>query len=402
MEKKTNDDEDKPLTSDEKKFLKKLEKGEIDTLDSIKGPLNKDPKYQIYTEMGYEVHPKEGLLYRDSETIARQRRAIVQLIKSLGSSILRGRSLMNISMPVSIFSKSTMLQRSAIDFTYAPIYMEKVYATDDPLEKMKYVVAFYVAGLHLNLSQRKPFNPIWGETYQGKIGDDLNVYCEQISHHPAITFAYLDAPHYNLTAKHEYSLKIYPNSAAFKCNGYRKIIMKDSAKTTYLIKYPWAESKGFMFGLPAFSYNGDIVIKDKTNKLYALLRLNAGKKSFTEGWFKKKDVRNDFFKGLITKNKALLKDTSKKVFYSKEMLSYIEGNWIDYVMIDGEKYWEIDEQVPLPVTDVKDLLPSDSSFRPDLQAFINDDETEAQKQKEILENIQRNDRKLREQFDKKK
>eukprot|EP00826_Nyctotherus_ovalis_P048672 TRINITY_DN5757_c0_g1_i14.p1 TRINITY_DN5757_c0_g1~~TRINITY_DN5757_c0_g1_i14.p1 ORF type:complete len:418 (+),score=154.50 TRINITY_DN5757_c0_g1_i14:73-1326(+) len=401
MEKK-DIEEEKSLTSEEKKLLKKLEKGELDLLDTSKGPINKDPKYQTYTDMGYEVHPKEGLLYRDSETISRQRKAILQLIKTLGSNILRGKSLMNISMPVSIFDKATMLQRAAIDFTYAPIYMEKIYETEDPVDKMKYAVAFYVAGLHLNLSQKKPFNPIWGETYQGRIGEDLDVYCEQISHHPAITFAYLDAPHYNLTAKHEYSLKIYPNSAAFRCNGYRKIIMKDSARTTYLIKYPWAESKGFMFGLPSFSYYGDIVIKDKTNKIYAMLRLHAGKKSFAEAWFKKSDVRNDFFKGLITKNKALLKDSSKKVFYSKDMLSYIEGNWIDYVMIDGEKYWEIDKQLPLPVKDATNPLPSDSSFRDDLKAFIANDEVEAQKQKEIMEDIQRNDRKQREKYVKKK
>jgi hypothetical protein len=402
MEKKVLEDEEKPLTSEEKKLLKKLEKGELDLLDTSKGPINKHPKYQVYTDMGYEVHEKEGLLYRDSETISKQRKAILQLIKTLGSNILRGKSLMNISMPVTIFDKATMLQRAAIDFTYAPIYMKKVYETEDPVDKMKYVVAFYVAGLHLNLSQKKPFNPIWGETYQGTIGKDLDVYCEQISHHPAITFAYLDAPHYNLTAKHEYSLKIYPNSASFRCNGYRKIIMKDSAKTTYLIKYPWAESKGFMFGLPAFSYNGDIVIKDKTNKIYAMLRLNAGKKSFTEGWFKKSNVRNDFFKGLITKSKALLKDTSKKIFYSKEMLSYIEGNWIDYVMIDGEKYWEIDKQLPLPVTDATNPLPSDSSYREDLKAFKANNEEEAQRQKEIMEEVQRNDRKLRDKFVKKK
>ena len=84
------------------------------------------------------------------------------------------------------------------------------------------------------------------------------------------------------------------------------------------------------------------------------------------------------------------------------MLSYIEGNWIDYVMIDGERYWEIDKQLPLPVTNLTDPLPSDSSYREDLKAFIANNEEEAQKQKEIMEEIQRNDRKLREKFVKKK
>ena len=32
----------------------------------------------------------------------------------------------------------------------------------------------------------KPFNPILGETFQGKIGD-FNIFLEQISHHPPIS-----------------------------------------------------------------------------------------------------------------------------------------------------------------------------------------------------------------------
>ncbi len=399
-------EERKELTTEEKELLKKLEKGELELLDgkkgAAKGPLNNDPKYSIYSDMGYEVDPKQGLIYKDVEAISKQRKAIFQLLKNLGSNILHGKSLMNISMPVGIFDKSTLLQRSAGDFIYAPIYAEKMYATDDPIEKMKYAVAFYVAGLHLNLSQKKPFNPIWGETYQAKIGDDLNVYCEQISHHPPISYLYLDAPHYTLDAKHEFALKVYPNSASFRCIGFRRITLKDKQKTTYVIEYPWAESKGFMFGARSFCYQGNVVIEDQTNKIYAQIRLNAGEKSFTEGLFKKQDVRNDFFKGLITKNKALLKDMSRKAFYSKDMLCYIEGNWIDYVMIDGDKYWEIDTVKPLPIVSVKDPLPSDSSNRADLKAFIVGDEVEAQKQKEIMEEIQRNDRKLREPYSKAK
>ena len=397
------EEEQKKLSSDEKKLLKKIEKGEIDTTSITKaGTIKNDPKHQVYSDMGYEIHPKEGLVYRDADTIAKQRKAVLQLIKTLGSNILQGKSLMNISMPVSIFDKCTVLQRAASNFTYTPIYLEKVYKTDDVMEKMKYVVACYIAGLHLNLTQKKPFNPIWGETYQGRIGDDLDVYCEQISHHPAISFIYLDSPHYSMSAKDEYTFKIYPNSASLKCTGYRKIIMKDKDKTTYIIKYPWVESKGFMFGLPVFTYNGDIIVEDITHGLYAMIRLNAGKKTFAEGLFKKSDERSDFFKGLITKNKELLKDISKKVFYSKDMISYIEGYWIDYVMIDGEMYWELNNQKPLPIVDSADPLPSDSSFREDLKCFIENNEEESQKQKEILENIQRNDRKLREPYSKKK
>jgi hypothetical protein len=47
-------------------------------------------------------------------------------------------------------------------------------------------------------------------------------------------------------------------------------------------------------------------------------------------------------------------------------------------------------------------LPSDSRFREDLNFLIGEDETNAQLSKEKLEEIQRGDRKLRENFEKNK
>eukprot|EP00831_Metopus_contortus_P062125 TRINITY_DN54108_c0_g1_i2.p2 TRINITY_DN54108_c0_g1~~TRINITY_DN54108_c0_g1_i2.p2 ORF type:complete len:111 (+),score=9.67 TRINITY_DN54108_c0_g1_i2:163-495(+) len=96
------------------------------------------------------------------------------------------------------------------------------------------------------------------------------------------------------------------------------------------------------------------------------------------------------------RNKALLKDMSRTAFYSKDVISYIEGNWIDYVMIDGDNYWEIEMPLPYPLTKKESPLPSDCRYREDLVALITSTEEESQKEKDRLEELQRNDRKLRE------
>ncbi len=44
------------------------------------------------------------------------------------------------------------------------------------------------------MSQKKPFNPILGETYQGSLYDGTRLYMEQISHHPPISAWDLEAP----------------------------------------------------------------------------------------------------------------------------------------------------------------------------------------------------------------
>ncbi len=59
--------------------------------------------------------------------------------------------------------------------------------TTDPIDRMKLVVAFAISGLCRQVSFHKPFNPILGETYQSTFANGVEVYCEQISHHPPIS-----------------------------------------------------------------------------------------------------------------------------------------------------------------------------------------------------------------------
>ena len=40
-------------------------------------------------------------------------------------------------------------------------------SANDPIERLKYVVAFAISGIHMSVKQSKPFNPILGETYEG-------------------------------------------------------------------------------------------------------------------------------------------------------------------------------------------------------------------------------------------
>lgn len=55
----------------------------------------------------------------------------------------------------------------------------------------------------------------------------------------------------------------------------------------------------------------------------------------------------------------------------------------------------------LPIFRNKVTLPSDSHYRKDLSALLENDEAKAQIFKEEIEELQRNDRKLREEFHKK-
>lgn len=82
---------------------------------------------------------------------------------------------------------------------------------------------------------------------------------------------------------------------------------------------------------------------------------------------------------------------------SKEICK-ITGEWTNHLKFAEDIYWNINDYTRLPIFQKKNLLPSDSSFRKDLQNLINNDEESSQNHKEELEELQRNDRKLREKF----
>jgi hypothetical protein len=93
-------------------------------------------------------------------------------------------------------------------------------------------------------------------------------------------------------------------------------------------------------------------------------------------------------------------DANGKHYLKKNPKNYcgVEGQWTKYLNFENEKYWE-NGDYPLARFYREDyILPSDSTFREDLNYFIQNDEEQAQIWKEKMEEIQRNDRKLREKY----
>ena len=74
------------------------------------------------------------------------------------------------------------------------------------------VIATAIAGLHMNISSMKPFNPILGETYEGYFDDGTMIHCEHTSHHPPITNFYLIGKGFKFYGRYEYFGKISGNT----------------------------------------------------------------------------------------------------------------------------------------------------------------------------------------------
>ncbi len=107
---------------------------------------------------------------------------------------------------------------------------------------------------------------------------------------------------------------------------------------------------------------------------------------------------------MISKNtKYDKKEDSYKINdKNKHILSIIEGEFTHDVKFDGESYWSYDDNAYPALRRMAFTLPSDSTFREDLIWWKKGDEDAAQRFKVKLEEIQRSDKKLRKQYEKKK
>ena len=103
-----------------------------------------------------------GLELIDRSIIEGQKKVLGHMLKSMGRNLLEGKSIMNTSLPIIIFSNESILQRAASSLIYAPIFLEKAGQISDYLQKIKHTITFFFTSLHCAIEQLKPFNPILG------------------------------------------------------------------------------------------------------------------------------------------------------------------------------------------------------------------------------------------------
>jgi hypothetical protein len=117
----------------------------------------------------------------------------------LAKNLVSGKSILNISLPVDIFSSESNLERFIFSMGYAPCLLEPATRMNE-LDRFLYTVVFGMTNSPMYLEMEKPFNPIIGETFQCSI-NGCPAYAEQISHHPPIAAFMLYGRGYQISAQ---------------------------------------------------------------------------------------------------------------------------------------------------------------------------------------------------------
>lgn len=302
--------------------------------------------------------------------------------------------VLNFSRPAKLTSPLSLHQCCANEWVRTDL-LEKAYQIkDNPIERMKYLCAFAVSGIHQGpviCRSRAPFNPILGETYQAVNEDGSKIYFEQTEHHPP-TFNYsLIGPQNHFQLNGFGSIKANLEGAnVIKGGRSGKTILKFDDGSLFTLVNLNTRINGVIMGERTYNYYGDLIIKDYKNKIECLYTLSD---EIDQGMLSKMlygKLNPEYDQGFV-EIKQVNPQTKEKELKAKGICS-----WLGQLVFDDKIYWSIFDPNPTwKQTGINFLLPSDSVKRIDLISLAKGNVEEAQTNKEKLEEIQRNDQKLR-------
>ena len=160
----------------------------------------------------------------------------------------------------------------------------------DPLERLKWVIGYYVGGQHRGaalVGARIPFNPILGETLQLQGPNGEMFFGEQSSHHPPVSKFLLEGPNqcYQFQGSYESRVKL---SGLDSISGTRVGVIKFSFPddgTIITVKDPTMHMTNLMSANKVLKVSGTMTITDETNNLTAEFTYGPHEKHQTESRF---------------------------------------------------------------------------------------------------------------------
>uniref|UniRef100_A0A7R9VFB2 Oxysterol-binding protein n=1 Tax=Chlamydomonas euryale TaxID=1486919 RepID=A0A7R9VFB2_9CHLO len=330
----------------------------------------------------------------DKAQLKAQRAQLWSWLKSVGANIFQeGINLTKISLPVCLFEARSFLERITTNWDYLDFLVEAANA-DDPVTRMKWVVAFAIGGLSRQVSFHKPFNPILGETFQAKYPNGVEVFCEQISHHPPVSSWQVIDPDgkFMFYGNGNWVAGIKGNAVKGRQTGINCVQFADGSKISY--ELPGILVKGVLWGHRCIKYGGEMHFKDEKNGVACEVSIDPQPhQSFIGSFFRSKKSCGyvpDLVKGTLTKG--------------GQAVDTCNGNWLTHLEWqkglgkndkNSVRVWERRSTPASRTVPVENPLASDARNREDVVHLKANNQPLSQEWKHKLEVKQRNDRKLR-------
>jgi hypothetical protein len=355
---------------------------------------------------GMVINDKTGLVLVDHHIMTKFKGIIGNMISQLISSFFTGKP---ISLVVRLFEPKSTLQRIMDYWSFAPTFLKEACQIDSPVERLKKVITFALAGLYVPTKQLKPFNPNIGETFQGEFENGTKVYAEHISHYPTLAQFYIKDTDddYNIHGYFDFltSNESLGNKINIEQKGPIHIDFKGGKKGQIIYNMPTIKLLNARGEVNRSAIWVDyMVFVDVKNGLKGIVHLGGDSKcvhGFTGHIIEYNFPAN--YKYDIDKERK----ESAKLPKNAKILSQISGSWLKELKFDNVEYWNIDRYEPGFVKPCSDVLPSDGRYREDLiwlfRSFYsakNEQERKkfedyAQAWKLLIEQVQRHEREMK-------
>ncbi|GAA56893.1 oxysterol-binding protein 2 [Clonorchis sinensis] len=189
-----------------------------------------------------------------------------------------GKDITKIPLPVNFNEPISFLQRASEDLTYSEL-LDRASETKDPVEQMAWVAAFSVSCYATTaIRTGKPFNPLWGETFEFDRSDDSygwRLIAEQVSHHPPGSALYCESVRHGWKVWLEFYLvsKFRGKYMSVFPKGTVNLLLPDGSR------YTWTKATTVVHNLIVGSLwidnYGDVVIRNHTSGYNCPMRFIA-------------------------------------------------------------------------------------------------------------------------------
>lgn len=314
-----------------------------------------------------------------------------------GWSILKsnlGKDLTKVTIPIYFNEPHSALQ-SIVSFVEYKSQFEKAYKSKISGLKTGLVLsAFFMILVNAANTNKKPFNPLLGETYEVFESDGLRLITEQVSHHPPITAFFGENEFFQVSgflgSEPKLSLKgfrIVPKGETF--------VKIKSCGTVFSIKRPDVTVHNYIVGKMYIWNFGEMICENLSTNERAVMKI------LPKGWSSKNDFKA--VGSIFDKDGNVLyklngrwdsfieiRDLENNVLERKDKIESVP----DYEKQYNYSLWGINCN-HLTQKMLSFLAPTDSRLRPDQRAFEYGDMTLAAREKARLESSQRERRKIR-------
>ncbi len=303
-------------------------------------------KEEIFRNLKIEKDGRLKLTNKASKEA--QKGIIAEVLKQCGAKILEGSKIVGLSLPVRIFEPRSQIERLCNLFHFLPKISAQCLKEKDALERMKRLMAMIIPCLTHQFSSWKPFNPLLGETCEAKIGADITLHAEHISHHPPISAYYIVHPDWKMHGQWIYQAKISTYIINYY-EGWMNLDFKDGQ--SFQISYPAIYLEGLVVGSrymrPYLSYvckNEDKKLKgvvrfgQNINKFVGLLKTNQTDrlKGYIVEYDPKRQQKLEAGKWYDMINKEF--ENVDKIEKAKQFVSKVRGSWLKQMTFDDEVY----------------------------------------------------------------